>query len=62
MLRQYLNCNEILEIFLTSFCNILCYVGIFLWETHNMKNVTKNKMHIVGNEILNEIVTKFQKN
>ena len=27
MLRQYLNCNEILEIFLTSFCNILCYVG-----------------------------------
>ena len=27
MLRQYFNCNEILEIFLTSFCNILCYVG-----------------------------------
>ena len=25
--RQYFNCNEILEIFLTSFCNILFYVG-----------------------------------
>ena len=28
MLRQYFNCNEGLEIFLTCFCNILCYVGI----------------------------------
>ena len=27
MLRQYFNCNEKLEIFLTCFCNILCYVG-----------------------------------
>ena len=27
MLRQYFNCNERLEIFLTCFCNILCYVG-----------------------------------
>ena len=27
MLRQYFNRNEILEIFTTSFCNILCYVG-----------------------------------
>ena len=27
MLRQYFNCNERLEIFLTFFCNILCYVG-----------------------------------
>ena len=27
MLRQYFNCNGILEVFLTSFCNILCYVG-----------------------------------
>ena len=26
MLRQYFNCNERFEIFLTSFCNILCYV------------------------------------
>ena len=26
-LRQYFNGNEIQEIFLTSFCNILCYVG-----------------------------------
>ena len=26
ILRQYLNCNQILEIFLTCFCNILCYV------------------------------------
>ena len=30
MLRQYFNCNERLEIFLTCFCNILCYVGIIL--------------------------------
>ena len=29
MLRQYFNCNERLEIFLTNFCNILCYVGPF---------------------------------
>ena len=28
ILRQYSNCNEILEIFPTCFCNILCYVGI----------------------------------
>ena len=28
MLRQYFNCNEILEIFLTFFCNILYYVGL----------------------------------
>ena len=27
ILRQYFNCNERLEIFLTCFCNILCYVG-----------------------------------
>ena len=27
MLRQYFNCNERLEIFLTCFCNTLCYVG-----------------------------------
>ena len=27
MLRQYFNCNERLEIFLTCFCNMLCYVG-----------------------------------
>ena len=27
MLRQYFHCNEILEIFLKSFCNILGYVG-----------------------------------
>ena len=27
MLRQYFNCSEKLEIFLPSFCNILCYVG-----------------------------------
>ena len=26
-LRQYFNCNKILEIFLTCICNILCYVG-----------------------------------
>ena len=28
--RRYFNCSEILEIFLASFCNILCYVGSFL--------------------------------
>ena len=27
MLWQYFICNERLEIFLTCFCNILCYVG-----------------------------------
>ena len=27
MLREYFSCNERLEIFLTCFCNILCYVG-----------------------------------
>ena len=30
MLRQYFNCNEILEIFLICFYNILCCVG---WNT-----------------------------
>ena len=28
MLQQYFNCNEILEIFLKCFCNILCHVGM----------------------------------
>ena len=28
MLREYFSCNERLEIFLTCFCNILCYVGM----------------------------------
>ena len=28
MLRQYLICNERLEIFLTYFCNILCDAGM----------------------------------
>ena len=27
MLRQYFNCNERLEIFLTCLCDILCYLG-----------------------------------
>ena len=27
MFRQYSNSNERLEIFLTCFCNILCYLG-----------------------------------
>ena len=32
ILRQYFNCNEILEIFLTCFCNILSmWVTIVLW-------------------------------
>ena len=31
MLRQYFNCNEILDIFLTCFCNIqLCHWAFFL--------------------------------
>ena len=28
MLRQYFNYNERLEMFLTCFCDILCYVGM----------------------------------
>ena len=32
MLQQYFNCNEILEIFLSRFCNILCYVGKHRWS------------------------------
>ena len=30
MLRDYFNCNKIFGIFLTSFCNILCYVGLYI--------------------------------
>ena len=30
MLQEYFNCNERFKIFLTCFCNILCYVGIFV--------------------------------
>ena len=33
MLRQYLDSNEWLEIFVTCFCNILCYVGNFTGPT-----------------------------
>ena len=40
MLRQYFSCNERLEIFLTCFCNNLCYVGtVFLVVCYSdMKN------------------------
>ena len=36
MLREYFSCNEISEIFLTCFCNILCYVGNcrYDWAKH----------------------------
>ena len=32
MLREYFSCNEKSEIFLTCFCNILCYVGSIMWK------------------------------
>ena len=35
MLRQYFSCNERLVIFLTCFCNILCYVGLILVINNN---------------------------
>ena len=31
MLRKYFNCNERLELFLRCFCNIMCYVGRYLF-------------------------------
>ena len=39
MLRPYFNCNERLEIFLTCFCNILCYVdrNFFISLFHKFK-------------------------
>ena len=45
MLRQYFNCNEILEIFLTSFYNILCYVGSESFEimSHFTEKASYNK-------------------
>ena len=36
MLLQYFNCNERLKIFLTCFCNILCYVGRLSLKLNNM--------------------------
>ena len=35
MLRQYFNCNKRLEIFLTCFCNFLCYVGSHILLEYN---------------------------
>ena len=37
MLRQYFSYNEILEIFLTGFCNILCNVVYILWRPKPQK-------------------------
>ena len=35
----HFNCNERLEIFLTRFCNILCYVGSYSqYETHAIRS------------------------
>ena len=50
---QYFNYNEILEIFLTSFCNILCYVGSHLktiQETYQLliRNMTIPEMALLS--------------
>ena len=56
MLPQYFNCNERLEIFLTCFCNILCYVEtvsillcenvIFAFEISNSSDFTSRHCNI----------------
>ena len=46
MLRQYFNCNERLEIFLTCFCNILCYVGnVSRLHITEQKDIGDNKIN-----------------
>ena len=52
MLLQYFNCNKRLEIFLTCFCNILCYVGEFY--NFSILFLNKNQMTL-GSEILSLI-------
>ena len=51
MLRQYFICNERLEIFLTCFCNILCYVGGLAVEVLNSisKSVARKKCYRMWN-------------
>ena len=39
MLRQYFNCNERLEVFLTCFCNILCHVGTSNWQRKSLYSI-----------------------
>ena len=39
MSRPYFNCNERLEIFLTCFCNILCYVGYYFKNTKTIPKI-----------------------
>ena len=50
MLRRYFNCNEILEIVLTYFCNILYYVGnsveYQLFTKNHSQNTKKKKKRV----------------
>ena len=46
MLRQYFNCNKILKIFLTCFCNIQCYVGM-LYTNCNFPSALSNQLKIL---------------
>ena len=62
MLRQYFNCNERLEIFLTCFCNILFYVGrntlyfgdSSVLEGKNYMNARRRR-RMVGAAIANDV-------
>ena len=43
MLPQYFNCNERFEIFLKCFCNILCYVGIYMFWKNGYKEIKSQR-------------------
>ena len=54
MLRQHFNCNKTEEIFLTSFCNILCYVG-------NVESISQNFCKSKGSVLAELLAIKSEK-
>ena len=53
MLRQYFNCNERLEMFLTCFCNILYYMGLYgCWPRYTSRRLAKPTESLVKSTLV----------
>ena len=54
MLRQYFSCNERLEIFLTCFCNNLCYVGTCIVDIFRSSHYRRIRLYFIYRLIVKE--------
>ena len=57
MLRQYFNCNERLEIFLTCLWNIMCYVESY---TALCKTISKNILILNDSYCIRKLIICFR--